>query len=154
MDVSYLYLLHVSCRCPAFCVILPVCFLPPWAPFIHPCTHPRLRAWAKHAIGAAEIAHLKKFGKLLATFGTRMACLLRHLGQECSQRERREAYRLYAKARHCFVLSSRPIACHLVVILGSYFCFLAATSVLKFPIFLFCFVCFGLSCCTFRALLL
>eukprot|EP00752_Nemacystus_decipiens_P009138 g8162.t1 len=53
---------------------------------------------ASEGEGAAEIAHLKKFGKLLATFGTRMACLLRHLGQECSRRDRREAYRLYAKA--------------------------------------------------------
>lgn len=49
--------------------------------------------------GAGDTAHLKKFGKLLATFGTRMACLLRHLGPECPPRERREAFRLYAKAR-------------------------------------------------------
>ncbi|CAM9884361.1 unnamed protein product [Pylaiella littoralis] len=48
--------------------------------------------------GTGEVAHLQKFGKLLATFGTRMACLLRHLGPECPPRERREAYRLYAKA--------------------------------------------------------
>lgn len=47
----------------------------------------------------AGAAHLKKFGKLLATFGTRMACLLRHLGPECSPKERQRAYRLYAKAR-------------------------------------------------------
>ncbi|CAM9669000.1 unnamed protein product, partial [Scytosiphon promiscuus] len=51
-----------------------------------------------HASEGAETAHLKKFGKLLATFGTRMACLLRHLGPECSLRDRTEAYRLYAKA--------------------------------------------------------
>ncbi|CAM9538538.1 unnamed protein product, partial [Hapterophycus canaliculatus] len=50
--------------------------------------------------GAGETAaHLKKFGKLLATFGTRMACLLRHLGPECPPQDRAEAYRLYAKAR-------------------------------------------------------
>ncbi|CAM9720756.1 unnamed protein product [Ectocarpus sp. 6 AP-2014] len=48
--------------------------------------------------GAGDTAHLKKFGKLLATFGTRMACLLRHLGPECPPRERQEAFRLYAKA--------------------------------------------------------
>ncbi|CAB1100640.1 unnamed protein product [Ectocarpus sp. CCAP 1310/34] len=48
--------------------------------------------------GAGDTAHLKKFGKLLATFGTRMACLLRHLGPECRPRKRREAFRLYAKA--------------------------------------------------------
>ncbi|CAM9661268.1 unnamed protein product, partial [Laminaria digitata] len=48
--------------------------------------------------GAAETAHLKKFGKLLATFGTRMACLLRHLGPECPPRDRRKAHRLFAEA--------------------------------------------------------
>lgn len=48
--------------------------------------------------GAAEMAHLKKFGKLLSTFGTRTACLLRHLGPECPPRDRRKAYRLFAEA--------------------------------------------------------
>ena len=55
-------------------------------------------AGAGAGTGAAEMAHLKKFGKLLATFGTRTACLLRHLGPECPTRDRRKAYRLFAEA--------------------------------------------------------
>lgn len=50
-------------------------------------------------VAEAEVTHLKKFGKLLATFGTRTACLLRHLGPECSPLERRKAFIILAKVR-------------------------------------------------------
>lgn len=104
---------------------------------LHLSAHVSAGLGAKYAIGAAETAHLKKFGKLLATFGTRMACLLRHLGQECSPRERQEAYRLYAKARctgrHFFWhRSSCHVSCRGFFVASYFwFCFLAA-----------CFECF------------
>lgn len=47
----------------------------------------------------ADVARLKKFGKLLATFGARMSCLLRHLGPECPPPSRREAHVLFAQVR-------------------------------------------------------
>ncbi|CAM9727937.1 unnamed protein product [Sphacelaria rigidula] len=53
---------------------------------------------AAAAAATAETARLKKYGKLLATFGARMSCLLRHLGPECAPGDRRQAFRLFAQA--------------------------------------------------------
>ena len=78
------------------------------------------RARAGTRAGAAESTHLKKFGKLLATFGTRMACLLRHLGPECHAGDRRKAYRLFAEASRKSPIYSRQYRSILCIRTGVY----------------------------------